>query len=61
MKFAQLVEYNNRNILFKNHAENKAVPVIPDLFLLFKKSFYMVKASGLQLSFNILTMALNLP
>ena len=61
MKFAQLVEYNNRNILFKNHAENKAVPVIPDLFLLFKKSFYKVKASGLQLNFNILTMALNLP
>ena len=61
MKFAQLVEYNNRNILFKNHAENKAVPVIPDLFLLFKKSFYKEKASGLQLSFNILTMALNLP
>ena len=61
MKFAQLVEYNNRNILFKNHAENKTVTVIPDLFLFFKKSFYKVKASGLQLSFNILTMALNLP
>ena len=36
---------------FKNHAESKAVSFRP-LFV-FKKVLYEVKASGLQLSFNI--------
>ena len=38
---------------FKNHAENEAERLVPDLFLLFRKSLYEVKASILQLSFNI--------
>ena len=38
---------------FKNHAENKAGRVVPNLFLLFKEDLYEVKASGLQLNFNI--------
>ena len=38
---------------FKNHAENEARRLVPHLFLFFKKTLYEVKASGLQLSFNI--------
>ena len=38
---------------FKNHAENEAGILVPDLFLLLKKALREVKASGLQLSFNI--------
>ena len=41
------------NFFFKNYAENEAGRLVPDLFLFFKKSFYEVKANGLQLSFNI--------
>ena len=37
----------------KNHAENEARRLVPDLALFFKKALYEVKASGLQLSFNI--------
>ena len=39
--------------LFKNHVENKVERVIPGLFLFFKKALYEKKASGPQLSFNI--------
>ena len=35
IKFGQLLEYNVRNIR-----------LVPDLFLLFKKSLYKVKTSG---------------
>ena len=38
---------------FINHAENKATKPVPDLFLVFKKALYEVKASGLLLIFNI--------
>ena len=37
---------------FKNNAENETGTLVPDL-LFFKKALYEVKASGLQLSFNI--------
>ena len=53
MKFVQLIEYNKPNIFFKNHAENEAETLAPDLFLFFKKSLYEAKVSGLQLGFNI--------
>ena len=36
---------------FKNHAENEAVRLVPDLFLFFKKALFEVNASALQLSF----------
>ena len=39
--------------LFRNHAENVAGRLVPDLFLFFKKALYEVKVSGQQLSFNI--------
>ena len=53
MKFGQSIEYNKRKFFFKNHAQNEAERLVPDLFLFFKKALYEVKASGLQLSFNI--------
>ena len=53
MKFGQLKEYNSMNIFFKNHAENEAARLVPDLFLFFKKALYKVKAIVLQLDFNI--------
>ena len=37
----------------KNHLENKAGGLVPDLLLFFKKALFVVKANGLQLSFNI--------
>ena len=41
MKFGQLTEYNKINIFFfKNHAENEAGKLVPDLFLLFKEALY---------------------
>ena len=36
----------------KNNAESKVGRLVPDLFLVFKKALYQVKASGVQLSFN---------
>ena len=38
---------------FKHHVENEAGRLVSDLFLFFKKALFQVKASGLQLSFNI--------
>ena len=40
-------------LILKNHAKNEARGVAADLFLLFLKALYQVKAIGLQLSFNI--------
>ena len=39
--------------LFKNHAQNEAGRIVLDLFFFFGKALYQVKASDLQLSFNI--------
>ena len=46
---------------FKKYAENEAGRPHPDHFLVFKKALalYEVKASGLQLSFNIFLTDLN--
>ena len=50
----------NRNIFFKNHAENEAVRLVPVVLLLLKK-INEVKTSHIQLNFNILYFeALNL-
>ena len=40
---------------FKSHTENEAARLDVDHILFFKKALYEAKASGLQLSFNILT------
>ena len=51
IKFGQLIE---REIFsFKNHAENEVGRLLTDLFLFFEKILYELKASDLQLSFNI--------
>ena len=50
MKFGQVIEYNKRHILFENHAEYEASGLVPDCFLFSNNE---VKASGLQLCFNI--------
>ena len=58
MKFdhmvGHLIDINRKFFFFKNHANNEAGRVLPDHFLVFKKALYEVKASGLQLSLNIL-------
>ena len=60
MKLYLLIEYNKRKtFFFKNHAENEAGRLVLGHFLFFKKAVYEVKASDLQLSFNI-SIALNL-
>ena len=38
---------------FKNHTEKEAVRPVGDLFLVFKKALYEIKANVLQLSSNI--------
>ena len=40
MKFSQLIEYNKKTILFKNHGENEVVKLVAELFLLFIKPLY---------------------
>ena len=52
MKFGQLIDYNKSHT--ESHAENETGRLVPGLFLFFfKKALYQAKASGLQLSFNI--------
>ena len=53
MKFGQLIEYNGRNIFAKNYAADETGRLVEDLFLIFKKALYNLKASGQHLNFNI--------
>ena len=53
MKFNQLIKYNKAYIFFKNQADNEVGRLVPDLSLFLRKALYEVKASGLQLSFDI--------
>ena len=39
MKFDQFIKHNVINIFIKNHAENKAGRLFPDLFLFFKIAY----------------------
>ena len=53
-KFDQLKEYDARKFFFfKNHEENEAGRLEPNLYLFFKKASYMVKSTGQHRSFNI--------
>ena len=47
MKFGEVLEYSKINFFLQKSCRP------PDLFLFNKKALYEVKASGLQLSFNI--------
>ena len=53
MKFGQLIKYSKKNVFLQNHAEIEAGRLVPLAFSFFKKAFHEVKASCLQLSFNI--------
>ena len=53
IKLGQLWDITWEIFSFKNHGENKAESLVPDLFLFFKKTLYKVKASGHHFSFNI--------
>ena len=44
MKFGQLIEYIVKKIFLKNHAENEAGRLVPDLFLFFEEALLEVKA-----------------
>ena len=43
MKFGQLIE-SKKIFLFKNHAENEAGRLFPDLFLFFERSVILGKS-----------------
>ena len=53
LKFGQVIECKKINFFFKNHVENEAGRLVPNLFLFFKKPLFEVKVNGLQPSFNI--------
>ena len=54
MKFGQVLAYNKKSFFSsKNHAENKAVRPVPDLFFSPKNPLFVINASGVLLSFNI--------
>ena len=53
MKLVSYETITREIFFFKNYAENEVGRVVPDLRLSFKYVSYEVKASGLQLNFNI--------
>ena len=57
MKLSQLIEYNKRNIFFKNHAENEAERLDPHLILFCKdthrKMYRQIKLQRLKESTNM--------
>ena len=46
MRFGQLIESKERNIFFRNHAENEAEKLVPDLLLFFEKALYRIKENA---------------
>ena len=52
IKLGQLKFNNARHISLKNHLENEAGRLLPDLFLFFKKTLYKIKANDQHLSFD---------
>ena len=54
MKFGQLIECNVVIFFFKNHAENEARGLVPDLFLFLKRGLCEVKACDPHINFNII-------
>ena len=51
--FGQVIEYNERNIFLEKLHRKWAGRKVPGLFLFYEKALYVVKTSGLQLSFYI--------
>ena len=60
MKFVQLIEYNKRNIFLQTSCKKWGRGTNSRPLFIFLKKIYEVKASGLQFSFNIISIALNL-
>ena len=54
MKFGQLIEYKKTTFFIKKSSRKRSMKISTRLLLVFKKTLYEVKASGLHLSFNIL-------
>ena len=52
MKLDQLKFNTVRNNSLKNHLENEAGRLLPDLFLFFRKTLYKIKANDQDLNFN---------
>ena len=52
MKFVQLIDYKKENVFLQKYSKRSREASSRPLFVSLK-SFYKVKASGLQLSFNI--------
>ena len=52
-KFAPLIEYNMKNIFFKNNAEKEEGQQVPVFFYFSQKRFYKVNVKGQHHSFNI--------
>ena len=53
LKFGQLIKYNKRNIFLRHSYRNLGRKTSSKHFLFFKEALYEVKASDLQLSFDI--------
>ena len=53
MAIDQFIEHNKRNIFLEIHEQNEADRLVSDLFLIFKRILYQLKASGCQLIFHI--------
>ena len=53
MKFGQAIEYYKRNTFLQKPCRNVAERLVPDIFFVFKEALDEVKASCLQVSFNI--------
>ena len=53
LKLGQEENITRKKNSFKNHAKNEGGKLVSDLVLFFKNVLYEVKASSLQLSFNI--------
>ena len=59
MEFGQLIECNQKNIFFKNHAKNEADRLVPDTFYFYKSVILGIRMlSGAQ--FQYISTALNL-
>ena len=49
---SQVIEYNKINIFFQKSCRKCGRRLVPDLFLIFEKALYELKASGLKLDFH---------
>ena len=54
MKLCQVIEYKKKNFFLQESCRKRdRERLVKDLFLVYKKTLYKVKASGAQISFNV--------